>query len=408
MWIAVLAVFAVARLLEFILFPQKNWKVWDGEHAEDVTFLQYVMSQQLKIDLKEYFYWSWHYLMKVMKECWSCILIVGLWEMYWRLPMDGEKDLERQLKKILFLKGAALGHQSWFQQCRTAKQVENIDMKVNYMERRSSKKENACRTRHLAQSVAAFDPLLGGVIWLERQLRTAFATVMEKVGATYGRGEAEEAVGAPDAGIMGYWRMLCTEVCLRHCRDVMCRRLQFIAESLSDAGVAIGRAAGKEQQEKVMKDAVLKEKFRAAPAATIGGAVKYFSGRTWVETEERYLKNCSLKLKFWDPVASLDEWSCCSWELDLCSSALLLETKSQIVERREEIQDVMKYAVEWAGASSAEMKAFMMENMPPLVQEFMVEVEGGSGGSSMEAVQPTSLQTLHEESTLQLRKGRKK
>ena len=72
-------------------------------------------------------------LCKVMKECWSVIILVQCWEMYWRLPMTGCEDVERQLVKILFLKGGSLMHQMYFQQCRTAKKVESIETKQRRM-----------------------------------------------------------------------------------------------------------------------------------------------------------------------------------------------------------------------------------------------------------------------------------
>ncbi len=56
--IAVLAVFAVARFLQFLLGGHKNWKVWDGDHGDDVSFLEYLQHNQMKVDLLEYFYWS--------------------------------------------------------------------------------------------------------------------------------------------------------------------------------------------------------------------------------------------------------------------------------------------------------------------------------------------------------------
>ena len=39
-----------------------------------------------------------------------------------------------------------------------------------------------------------------------------------------------------------------------------------------------------------------------------------------------------------------------------------------------------------AGPNGAEIKYYMMEDMPDLVQDFLKDGEGFSGGSSMEAV----------------------
>ena len=69
-WIAVLAAWAVARLLQFLWNSNaETWTSWDGEHEIKVTLWQYVQWGQLKADLKAYIYFSWHFLCKVMKEC---------------------------------------------------------------------------------------------------------------------------------------------------------------------------------------------------------------------------------------------------------------------------------------------------------------------------------------------------
>ena len=81
-WIAILAAIAVARLLEFLLLKEENWRIWDGANPMDVTFWEYVKAGQLQIDMKAYWFYSWHFICKVMKEIWSCVLIVACWEMY--------------------------------------------------------------------------------------------------------------------------------------------------------------------------------------------------------------------------------------------------------------------------------------------------------------------------------------
>ena len=131
LWIAVLAVWAVMRLLQFLWNRNgRNWKGWEGDHEVPLTLWEYMEWGQMKKDLEDYVYFSWHYLCKVMKECWSIIILVQCWEMYWRLPMTGCEDVERQLVKILFLKVGSLAQQMYFQQCRTAKKVESIEVEI--------------------------------------------------------------------------------------------------------------------------------------------------------------------------------------------------------------------------------------------------------------------------------------
>ena len=186
---------------------------------------------------------------------------------------------------------------------------------------------------------------------------------------------------------MGYWRMICTEVCLRRCRDVLGRRLGRIADSLGDAGESLTRMENMKDEkfkEKSAEDKVKKDKFKTSPAVMIHEACSE-NWKEWLQNQERYLRNLSLVLEFWKPLESMTEWALCSWNMQFCNAPQLLECKSQILERRKELQSMMKYALEWAVPNSAEMKIYMMEDMPGLVQDFLKDVEG-AGGSSMEAV----------------------
>ena len=388
-WIAILAAIAVARLLEFLLSKEENWRTWDGAHSQDVTFWEYVKAGQLQIDMKAYWKYSWHFICKVMKEIWSCVLIVACWEMYWRLPMEGQEDVERQLMKILFLKGGSLGHQMYFQQCRTATKVENIEKRQSYMERRDSERVNKDRTRHIAAHLAAYDEACGPVVWLERHLRTAYATCMESFGGLAGsafvRQDGDEEI--PDAGTLGYWRMVCTEVCLRHCRDMLGRRLCKIAESLGDGGENLSRMdrlKDPQFKQKSLENKMKKDKFKTSSAEMIHEACRN-NWKTWEVTDIRYLKNLSLEARWWKPLQSLVEWRCCNWSLEYCNAPQLLECKDQILERRKELEAMMKYALEWSGGNSKDMEVYMMEDMPGLVQDFLQNLAGG-GGSSMESV----------------------
>ena len=302
--------------------------------------------------------------------------------------MLGQEDVERQLVKIVFLKSGSLGHQMYFQQCRTAKKVENMEKKQGYMERRDSERVNKDRTRHIAAHLSAYDEACGPVVWLERHLRTAYATIMESFGGLAGTAFERQPGDEDclDAGTLGYWRMICTEVCLRHCRDMLGRRLFRIAESLGDGGESLSRMEHMKDpkfKEKSAENKVKKDKFKTSPAEMIHEACRD-NWKTWEQTDIRYLKNLSLEANWWKPLQDLAEWGMCSWNLECCNAPQLLECKDQILERRREMEGMMTYALEWSGGSSKEMEVYMMEDMPGLAQSFLQNLAGG-GGSSMES-----------------------
>ena len=392
MWIAVLAAWAVARLLQFLWNSNaETWTTWDGDHEIQVNFWQYVQWGQLKADLKSYIYFSWHFLCRVMKECWSIIILVQCWEMYWRLPQGGCEDVERQLVKILFLKGGSLGHQMYFQQCRTAKKVESIEVKQGHMEYRDS--ERACKdnTRHVAKLVEGYKPEVGDQIYLERGLRSQFEQVMVGV-KVQAPDEPLRAEAAPDTGLHGYWRLLCTEVLLRHCRDVLGMRLNAICSSLSDAGASLQRSLALKSEEAkkyAVEDKILQDKFRAAPAESLKEAKKTYEGRWSTKQSSRFLNNLKLRnVNFWSPLQTTADWSECNWTLEECPYAAMYAMKSQILERRTEMEQMFTYALEWAGGAKSEMKIHMMEDMPPLVKAFLQDLESSGALSAGEAVQP--------------------
>ena len=390
LWTAVLAVWAVARLLQFWWNSNsRTWSSWDGDQEVLVTFWQYVQWGQLKADLKAYIYFSWHFLCKVMKECWSIIILVQCWEMYWRLPQEGCEDVERQLVKILFLKSGSLLHQMYFQQCRTAKKIDSIEVKQGHMEYRDSERACKDRTRHVAKLVEGYKPEVGEPIYLERGLRSHFEQVMETV--QLGSGEPLQSEAAPDTGLQGYWKMLCTEVLLRHCRDILGLRLHAVASSLADAGSSLKKTlALKSEQAKqdAVEDKILQDKFRAAPAEKLKEAKKRYEGKWTWSSHHRFLMNLQIeKVEFWTPMKSCGEWAECSWNLQKCQYAAMYALKSQVLERKVELEQMMKHALEWAGTASFEMQLHMMEDMPPLVQDFLRELQNSGAQSTGEAVQ---------------------
>ena len=384
----VLAALAAARGLEILWKRnEKTWSVlsWKGNVKVD---LKTYINDHMKEALEAYVFYSWHFLMKVMKEVYACIILVKVWEMYWNLPLETSADFEREVMKVILLKASSLALQFYFLGVRLYPIVEAILVKLGYMEKRSSEKTAKERSRHLAATVAEYNGDVGSKIWLERHLRSMFEHVMEVIGVQLSPEplQLNGGVQSPDAGWLGYWRLICTEVLLRHCRDVVARKLGAISVGLADGGEKLRQAAETktaEDKEFMKQDRLMKDIFKSNPATVIA-AVQEFDSKPWGEDEARFLKNLSLRgLQFWVPLCSEQEWIHCSWNSDHCRTAQELVMKSQLVERKAELETMIRFALTWAGEKRVEMKEFLMEDMPPLVKDWGRQAEGQGTGATV-------------------------
>ena len=103
---------------------------------------------------------------------------------------------------------------------------------------------------------------------------------------------------------------------------------------------------------------------------------------------DRFLNNLKIKgIEFWTPLEGTADWAECDWNLKQCPYAGLLALKSQLLERREEIESMLSHALEWSGPAKMEMRMHLLEDMPDLVEEFLKEMESSGGSSAGEAVQ---------------------
>ena len=116
----------------------------------------------------------------------------------------------------------------------------------------------------------------------------------------------------------------------------------------------------------------MQDKFRAAPAAQLKEAKEKYENK-WSSVEaDRFLNNLKIKgIEFWTPLEGTADWAECDWNLKKCPYAGLYALKSQVLERREEIEQMMSHALEWSGPAKMEMKMHLLEDMPDLVEEFL-------------------------------------
>ena len=168
-------------------------------------------------------------------------------------------------------------------------------------------------------------------------------------------------------------------------------RLHAVCRNLSDAGASLERnlaLKSEEAKKDSVEDKILQDKFRAAPAEKLKEAKETYEGRYSTKKSSRFLNNLKLRnVEFWTPLQTTADWSECNWSLQDCQYAAMYAMKSQVLERRVELEQMFSYALEWAGGAKSEMKIHMMEDMPPLVKAFMQDLESSGGSSAGEAVQ---------------------
>ena len=221
-------------------------------------------------------------------------------------------------------------------------------------------------------SMRELDEGIGDKVWRERSLRSYFEKVMESMGVWAVGADAEGA--APDCGWWGYWRLLATEVLLRHCRDILQARAGAIAACLADGGHKLDLLADAkdEASKKYIGDQKMKlEKFRSAPMETIEKCKKNATGASgwWtLEDDIRFLKNLGMRnVEFFEPLMSMEEWMECSWHKTSCKTPQEWGMKHQLMERKMEIFDIMKISAFEARDHVVEMKEYLMEDMPALM-----------------------------------------
>ena len=378
MLLEICAVVAVLKCLE--LFWKRNEEVW--QIGDDYVDLKTYMKEQMKWDFLEHVYWSYHFCVKVMKEMYVICLLVKCWSEYLRMPGDAPLELQEELKAVIFLKIGVVQMQMLFTQQRLLKCEEKSLAKLSYMEKRQSRKHAEDRTRHTANSLKTYDSSIGDKIYLERDLRSSFEVIMEKVPPMQVSSD-----GALDVGYLGLWSLHCTEVLLRGCRDILVSRLQLIADCLADSGVKLMKSERMKQWKYVEDQKMKKMEFQAAPRKVIAEIVKKQSHLDWWRKDDRFLENVGMKeVKFWTPLKDHADWRLCSWKLEESQTPNEVALKSQLLERKDELEVLFQYMKEFCGddlAAKEVLKDFALNPQPGLVKAFWNTTEGGSSGQAV-------------------------
>ena len=379
MLLEICAVVAVLKCLE--LFWKRNdevWQIGDDYYVDLKTY----MKEQMKWDFLEHVYWSYHFCVKVMKEMYVICLLVKCWSEYLRMPGDAPLELQEELKAVIFLKIGVAQMQMLFTQQRLLKCEEKSLAKLSYMEKRQSKKHAEDRTRHTSNSLKTYDSSIGDKIYLERDLRSSFEVIMEKVPPMQ-----VSADGALDVGYLGLWSLHCTEVLLRGCRDILVSRLQLIADCLADSGVKLMKSERMKQWKYVEDQKMKKMEFQAAPRKVIAEIVKKQSNLDWWRNDDRFLENVCMKdVQFWTPLKDYADWRLCSWKLEESQTPNEVALKSQLLERKDELEVLFQYMKEFCGddlAAKEVLKDFALNPQPGLVKAFWNTTEGGSSGQEV-------------------------
>ena len=375
---------AVVALLKCLqLFWTRNEEQWYIAGQDEPVNLKVYMKEQLKWDFLEYIYWSYHFCVKVMQEMYVICLLVKCWREYLRMPGDAPLELQEELKAVIFLKFGVVQMQMLFTQRRMLKCEEKQLQKLSYMEKRQSKKHSEDRTRHTSNSLKTYDSSLGDKMWLERELRSGFEVIMEKVPPMQVNQD-----GGLDVGYLGLWTLHCTEVLLRGCRDILVSRLQLIAGCLADAGVQLKKCEGEKKQWKYVQDQKEKKmEVLAGPKKVIAEIVKEKSWVDWWRKDDMFLKNVNMEnVQFWTPLKDYSEWRQCSWKLEESATPNEVALKSQLLERKEELEQIFQYMKEFCEGDLAArevLKDFALNPQPCLVKAFWNTTEGGSSGNAV-------------------------
>ena len=369
---------------------EATWKVYEPKLERDVwvNMKEYLQYYFLK-EVKDYIYWSWHFLWKVVKEVWAVVVLVKVWQLYWSLPVNTSEEMEKEVMKCIFLKAGCVALQVHFNVCRINKAAGDCRDKLGYMEKRQSKDAADERGRWMMNSMREYDEEKGHKVWLERSLRSYFDKVMEAMKAwTTGGVDSEDP--APDWGWWGFWRLLATEVMLRHCRDMLQQRAAYIAGCLADGGAKMDEMQNEKSdaaKKYIAEQKTKLEKFRAAPMETVSKARKSAEQKWWGLQEDcRFLKNLGLQnMEFWNPLQNMEEWRACSWKKVNCCTPQEWSLKHQLVERKMEIMDILRISCVEARDHVEVMKEYLMEGMPPMLESMWREVNE-TGGSSTQIV----------------------
>jgi hypothetical protein len=274
-------------------------------------------------EVKEEFEAGWQFVKFILRELWWAAVLAAVFY-YCEGGTGGAKDIVKATFMIRFLKIP-------FEVLHIMKYdmqhyLQGILEKLSYVERRLMRENYGTgdATRQLGQDMEAYEPFFGNRRWLQRRLRSHFEDWMKAADTTF-----TGMQGTIRQRLKMIWSMVCSEVQLRACRDIVASRANAAENGVQQKG------------EKVAKQMKILANLK------IG----------W----------CT----FWKPVKEQD-WH--DMENLVPEHYLELCLQSQLVERKEELQEIADNA-----KTDADKEALFV-GMPDLVKSF-VKMSGSSGGA---------------------------
>jgi len=258
------------------------------------------------------------FLKFMVKELWVAAAVAGVLQL-----ARGSGGMLEFVKGMLMVKAVVLPLQVWkWLQQDFQPTLEALLEKSCYMERRLMKAEmhggDICR--QVSQDVCSYEESCGNQLWLQRRLRDHYEAWMK----------ANGGIADLKKKLVCLWSMVCTEVLLRNCRDIVAKRWSFM-----EAGETM-------PQEKFSKHL-------------------------------KILRNLAIDFSsFWSPMDE-EAWG----HLEALEPEHYMETclKSQLLERKLELVEYFQKAGDYVSIER------MLVGMPELVKSFwQASQSSGDGG----------------------------
>ena len=333
------AVLIVGGIVKSSKYTINSWnhekQKWEMVDADFWSWLKYLKGEASYLkrytqDLSKY---------AVMQTWWSLAAVI-LWRIHMKLPVGSWESFGDMLVQMMLLKGAVAMLQVMKKMQAMYEQMKKIVEKTTYIEMRLMEMGGNIgdKSRHLDADMEAFDADLGEKTWLERRLRSHFEAYFKANAVTSG------------GIIMPLWRLICTEVVLRKCRDYLMERVSFVVD-----GEATANWKKLKEHLRVMKEKVKQFQLKRC----------------------RHLKNFQMtQLQFWSPLPNLVEIEMVEVGELQVSNFLEFVLHSQILERKIEICKYLKQILDLE--TMTELKdncTWLTDDMPGMVKEWHVAMK---------------------------------
>ena len=248
----------------------------------------------------------------------------------------------------------------------TKRTCENISERCSFMEKRMQliQHDAAGASRDVGELMKTYDEDIGEQTWLQRGLREVAGNWNQP---------------------MKTWRLLCSEVMLRHCRDALVERLGALAHAdgggVDLAPVPFRQTDGDKMQERleILGSSIQKVKDWLGKSGA-KDKMKAIVHEVAMK-QEKVMDNLKIfGMNFWHPWRSSYEMAnAVKWTIDggaePCEDLVL---QDQLVERKLEICDYMRQQLKLMGMPLEGL----VEHMPRIMKEWYVEMqnEGNNSG----------------------------